>query len=164
MSYTYKNACGSNTRGDYACFAVFEHNLATKPFGLVQRTYDLKRYFCDHPNTGGKNKDGRVVDTLCRIDAMLRDKTGHEYPLLTPIVPMKFLYNINADDPHNLMVRVDRWARDNKRSLCIGELTWDEHYKDQESKDQKLGECIDVLLTKAKMTESELIEACNHGN
>ena len=159
MGYTYHTSDGAFEAGNYTRFSVFENALATRPFGLIQRDFNLKDYFNEHPNTGGKTNNGRVMDCLCRLDAVLLGKTNHEYPLLTPIIPVKQLYDIKIDDPMIFMARIERWAITHKRSLKIGKLKWNDSYNQKFEATQKAYECIDVLMNHAHMTAEELAEA-----
>ena len=159
MGYTYHMSDGSYEAGDYARFTIFENALATRPFGLVQRNFKLKQFFNAHPNTGGRNDEGRVMDCLCRLDAVLMGKTGHEYPLLTPILPVKQLYDIKMDQPALFMKRIERWAIENKKAVKIGKLKWETDYEDQKKADQKYYECIDVLLNTAQLDLADLVFA-----
>ena len=160
MGYTYKTDTGMYEAGNHLVRAVFEASLATKPFGLVQRDFNLEKFFKTHPDTGGITRDGgRVMDCLCRIDAVLLDQKNQSYPLLTPIIPTKVLYDINFDQPELFMKRIERWAIEHRRGLPIGQLRWDKEYVLPREMKQKLYECIDVLLNMAGMAELELIEA-----
>lgn len=158
MGDTYRTPDGVFGAGDYTRFTIFENSLATRPFGLVQREFPKKEFLQRYPNTGGKNQDGRVVDCLCRIDVVLRGKTGQEYPLLTPIVPMKQLFNINRDEPAIFMKRVGRWAIENKRAIYIGKFKWEDHYESKNKSKQKFYECVDILLN-AHMDINEIADA-----
>ena len=161
MGYILATNDGPKEAGQYAVFTLFENQLMTRPFSLVQRDFQLKKFFRDHPNTGGKNNDGRVMDCLCRIDAVLKDKRDHEFGLLTPIMSTKQTYDLNLDSPNIFMKRVEKWAVDHKRSLKIGKLKWENNYKDPKEALTKTYECIDVLLNKSQMKFDELLDASN---
>lgn len=160
MGFIYHTPDGTYTDGDYARFTIFETELATKPFGLVQRNFNTKAFFATHPNTGGRNSDGRVIDCMCRIDVVLRDKKDHEYPLLTPIIPIRQLLSIkDLEHPEMFMRRIERWAVKNKKALYIGTLDWESDYTSNEEARQKSYQCIDILLNRCHLSESDLADA-----
>lgn len=160
MGYTYQIDGHVCSAGDYAKFTIFEDTVVARPFALVQRDFPLKEFFSKHPNTGGlSGKSGRVMDCLCRIDAILRDKNDREYPLLTPIIPIKALYDIELSNlPDIFMDRIERWAITHRRRVKIGKLVWNKHYLDPFIGLQKIYECIDTLL-RSGLTETEIAEA-----
>jgi len=161
MGYTYVMPEGNLEAGEYAKFSVFADALVTRPFGLVQRDFNLKQFFNTYPNTGGLRNDERVMDCICRLDVVLMGKTNHEYPLLTPIIPVKQLYDIHFDNPKLFMERINRWAIENRRTVRIGKLKWEQHYDDEKQSKQKFYECIDVLLNNANLKAEEIIAASN---
>ena len=169
MSYTYQIDGHVYSAGDYAKFAIFENTVVARPFALVQKDFPRKEFFNKHPDTGGRSvKSGRVMDCLCRIDAILRDKNDREYPLLTPIIPNKVLYEIIpikalhesalSNLPDIFMRRIERWAINHRRRVKIGKLVWNMDYQDPFISLQKVYECIDTLL-RLGLTESEIAEA-----